>query len=380
LSFPDSPQQVPTAAHVSVVIPVFNEAQTLEACVNRLLTVLAPVYPLEIILVDDGSQDGSVSIAQRLSASHPQTVRLLRHEVNQGKGAALHTGFAAARGDFVAIQDADMEYDPADIPRLLEPLLQGKADVVLGSRFLTTHSRRVMYFWHRQINRTLTVLSNMLTDLDLTDMETCYKVFRRDLLQSLDLKEKRFGFEPEVVAKMAQKRVRVYEIGISYHARTFSEGKKIRAKDGFRALWCILKYNLPRASFLLQFFFYLVVGGVSALANLAAFWLLFNLSVSPGASAATAFSIAAMVNYLLSVTFVFRSRAKWSGKWEIALYLALVMAIGLVDCGLTVWLVDLDHHPLVAKAAATVACIGLNFLGRKYLVFYERGNPDWLPR
>ncbi len=365
---------------LSIVIPFYNEAATLQGCVLRVLDVLQAQTTVEILLIDDGSSDGSTAIAESLAQEHPSQVRVLKHSQNCGKGAALHTGFAAAQGDFVGVQDADMEYDPTDLPRLLKPLLEDKADVVFGSRFMTARSRRVMYFWHRQINRALTVLSNMLTDLDLTDMETCYKVFRRDLLQSLSLQEARFGFEPEVVAKVAQKRVRIYEVGISYHARSFSEGKKIRAKDGLRALWCILKYNLPRAAAPLQFAFYLLVGGLSACVNLSAFLALLKANLSVPVSAATAFLLAAAMNYWLSISLLFRRHARWPGMMELAWYSTLVVLVGAVDTLLTSGLVHLGHAPILAKAAATLVCLAMNFFGRKYLVFYERGNPDWQPR
>ena len=223
---------------LTVVIPTYNEAGTLHEVVAR---VQAVDVPTQIIIVDDASTDGSSEVAARIAASS-EDVTLLRHDRNRGKGRALRTGFEAATGDFVIVQDADLEYDPADYSKLLNPLLQGRADAVYGSRFLTSSEHRVLYFRHYLGNRLLTLLSNLATDLNLTDMESCYKVFRRELLQSIVLEEDRFGFEPEITAKIAKAGARVYEVGISYHGRTYAQGKKIRPRDGVWALWCILKY------------------------------------------------------------------------------------------------------------------------------------------
>jgi len=224
---------------LSVVIPVFNEAETLLEILNR---VQAESTEKEIIIVDDCSTDGTRAVLKKLESN--AGIRVLYHERNKGKGAALRTGFAAASGEIVIIQDADLEYDPAEYVRLLKPIVDGKADVVYGSRFMGADSHRVLYFWHYVGNRFLTLLSNCFTNLNLSDMETCYKAFRRDILHKIDIEESRFGFEPEITAKVARAKCRVYEVGISYSGRTYEEGKKIGWKDGVRALWCILKYNL----------------------------------------------------------------------------------------------------------------------------------------
>ena len=227
---------------LSVVIPVYNESGTLENLVQRVSAVDYGCE-LEIVIVDDGSQDGSGDIAQSLSSRHGNLV-FLRHQKNAGKGAALRTGFARASGDIVIVQDADLEYDPREIPSLIELIRDDIADVVFGSRFLSRGPHRVLYYRHYLANRMFTTLSNLLTNLNLTDIEVCYKAFRREVLESIRIEEERFGFEPEITAKVAKGNWRIYEVPISYYGRTYEEGKKIGWRDGVRALYCILKYNL----------------------------------------------------------------------------------------------------------------------------------------
>ena len=220
-----------------MVVPCYNEEATIQSLINL---VLNSPWVAEIIVVDDGSKDRSREI---LASIDNAKVRVVLHEVNQGKGAALRTGFKHATAEYVIVQDADLEYDPTEYPVVLEPLLDDRADVVFGSRFLSGRPHRVLYFWHSLGNKFLTLMSNMFTDLNLTDMETCYKCFRREVIQSIDIEEDRFGFEPEITAKLAKSRVRIYEVGISYSGRTYDEGKKIGWRDGVRAVYCIVRYS-----------------------------------------------------------------------------------------------------------------------------------------
>jgi glycosyltransferase involved in cell wall biosynthesis len=230
---------------LSVVIPVYNEEATVAALLRAVLNAPLPAgVERELVVVDDGSRDGTPAALAAFASD--SRVRVFRQEPNAGKGAALRRGFGEARGDLVVVQDADLEYDPRELGKLLGPILDGKADVVFGSRFLGGEPHRVLFFWHMVGNRLLTLLSNAMTNLNLTDMETCYKMFRADVLRRIPLEEDRFGFEPEITAKVAKLGCRIYEVGISYAGRTYREGKKIGWRDGLRAIWCILKYNLLR--------------------------------------------------------------------------------------------------------------------------------------
>jgi len=334
---------------------------------------------LEIIIVDDCSTDGSFDIAKRLAEKYEELF-ILQHDVNQGKGAALQTGFANATGDFVAVQDADLEYNPMDLKRLVEPLANDEADVVLGSRFLTGEAHRVLYFWHSLGNKFLTFLSNMFSDLNLTDMECCYKLFKREIIQSISLQEKRFGIEPELVAKVAQMRVRIFEMGVSYAARTYEEGKKIGIRDGLRALYCIFHYNLPKAAIPIQFMIYTLIGGFSAVANLCLFLLLIHLGVTRNLAIPISFFTAAGINYFLCISFLFRHQARWTLAGEMLAYLLVVCLIGLMDFGITNFMIRLNYPVAVSKAFASASGFLLNFFGRRFFVFSEPPAGRWRPQ
>ena len=365
-------------ATLSIVIPCYNEEATLEDCVARVLEIESDAVNLEIVIVDDCSTDRSVEIATGLSDKYAQ-IRLVTHDVNCGKGAALRTGFQQVSGDFVAVQDADLEYDPQDLLRLIEPLEQGTADVVYGSRFLSGGTHRVLYFWHSMGNRFLTFMSNMLTDLNLTDMETCYKVFKREIIQGIEIKENRFGFEPEITAKIAHMRLRVYEMGISYHGRTYEEGKKIGWRDGVRAIYCVFRYNAHRAPAPVQFLIYLFIGGLAALANLGLFLGFVGGGFSVGVAAPMAFFLAAAINYALCVWILFRRHVQWQGPTEFVVYGAVVVGVAIFDLFVTKAVISAGFGLMFSKLTATILGLILNFLGRKYRVFREPPNGPWQP-
>lgn len=361
---------------LSVVIPCYNEAHTLEPCLARVLAIADPELALELIIVDDGSTDESLAVARALARQHPQ-VAVMALPRNQGKGAALREGFRHAHGEFVAVQDADLEYDPADLKRLLRPLRAGMADVVLGSRFLSGGEHRALHFWHAVANSLVTLLSNMFTDLNLTDIETGYKIFRREVIQRVTIEEHRFGFEPEIVAKIARLRLRIYEMGISYYGRTYAEGKKIGMKDAFRALYCIIRYSAHWAPWPLQLGLYACIGGVAAGVNWGVFMGLLALGWTVAAAAPLAFVLAAWINYLLCLRLLFRHNARWSSVGEAVLFLLVVAIIGAGDWLLTTALVGQGFPAGRAKLLATAAVFILNFAGRRWIVFPEPTPGPW---
>lgn len=291
-------------ATASIIIPCYNEVSTLSVCIDRIQNIADENLTIEIIIVDDGSSDGSKDIAENLSRRH-KNVKALFHDKNQGKGAALRTGFKKAAGDILAVQDADLEYDPQDLKKLINLIREDKADVVIGSRFLTGGEHRVLYFWHSLGNHFLTFMSNMLTDLNLSDMESCYKVFRKDIIQGIEIQENRFGFEPEIIAKISKKSPRIYEMGISYSGRTYKEGKKINTKDGFWALYCIFRYNAYNAPFPLQFFCFLPLLILSSLCGAVVFALLDQFQLELLAITIPAFIVFAAIQSFATNILIF---------------------------------------------------------------------------
>lgn len=358
---------------LSLVVPCYNEEQTLQSCIQRILPLASNTLRLEIVVVDDCSKDNSYNVAQALAAQYPE-ITVIKHHKNMGKGAALRSGFVQANGDYIGIQDADMEYNPMEYLTMLEPLLSGKADVVYGSRYLRPDARRVLYFWHTWMNKTLTTLSNMFTNLDITDMETCYKLFKREVLQGIapSLKEERFGFEPEITAKVAQSGCNVYECAISYNPRTIEEGKKINWKDGVRALYCILHYGAHTAPLPMQLILYFLIGSLSAMANVWFFAMAITSGLSIFFATALAFVVAVILNYFLCIFLLFRHKARWSALGELGMY-GLVLGIMFVfDYSVTAGFIIIGLGPVWSKTWAAALGFFLNFVLRKYIVFPEK--------
>lgn len=358
------------ATGLTLIIPCYNEAATIKECVLRCLALQERGIDLEILIVDDASRDDSAQIVTGLQKEHP-CISLYRHEKNMGKGAALRTGFLKASKEYVGIQDADMEYNPLDYINLIQPLAQGKADVVYGSRYLKVSPRRVLGFWHSFMNRSLTAFSNLFTNLDITDMETCYKLFRRDVIQKIapNLKENRFGFEPEITCLIAQNGCRLYELAIDYEPRTYTEGKKIGWKDGVAAIYCILHYGAPFAPAPMQFIIYFFIGAFCAVANIALFAIFLACKMPITAAIIVAFILAALLNYILCLMLLFRHKSRWSAKGEFASYILVVAIMCAADLGMTLGFAWLGLAAIIAKTLSTIIGFFGNFILRKYLVF-----------
>jgi glycosyltransferase involved in cell wall biosynthesis len=358
---------------LSLIIPCYNEERTIEECISRVRGIASDNLELEIIVIDDASTDASPAILEKLAGEFGD-ITVLKHEKNRGKGAAIRTGLMNANGDFVGIQDADAEYSPDDYMAMLEPCLDGRADVVFGSRYLRPDTRRVLYFWHTWMNRTLTFVSNMFTNLDITDMETCYKLFRGDVIKKIapTLREERFGFEPEITAKVASGGCRVYECAISYNPRSYEEGKKIGWRDGMRALFCILHYSAPTAPLPMQILIYLFIGFLSMAVNLVSFASLMYAEIPTGISVVVSFLIAAACNYMLCIAILFRHKARWGAAKEVVVYLASVAVMCGLDYGVTLGLMSCGLSPFWSKFWGSITGFAGNFLLRRGLIFRER--------
>ena len=367
---------------ISIVIPVFNEEATLLEIFKKVGDApLSPGFEREIVIVNDCSTDGTAELLKKLEMTG---VRILHHQVNRGKGAALRTGYAHCSGDVIIVQDADLEYDPNEYPRLLQPIVDGKADVVYGSRFMGGRPHRIVYFWHSVGNKLLTLLSNMLSDLNLTDMETCYKVFRREVLQKITLEEDRFGIEPEVTAKIAklvqQEDVVLYEVGISYYGRTYSEGKKIGFKDALRAAWCIWKYNTTSAARVIK---YIAHGSIVALTQL----LLMVLLVKGADLQATyAINLANLLSIegALLVGFVLHSLLTWRVQFtsvkDVVIRLIrfhFVTGVSIVTRIGSFYLLNLlGVHYILNVVTGIIAAMCINYFGYDRLVFRKFGSRE----
>lgn len=318
---------------LSIIIPAYNEGKTIHLILDKVKEVnLVNNIKKEVIIVDDCSSDETERTIKNYITINPfLNIQYLKHKINMGKGAALHTGIGKATGQFLIIQDADLECAPQEYNNLLKPVVNGFADVVYGSRFMGSNAHRILFFWHSIGNKFLTTISNVFTNPNLTDMETCYKLFDTKIIQSLGLKEKRFGFEPEVTAKIAQiHNIRIYEVGISYYGRTYEEGKKIGWKDAIRTLYCIIRYNAHRSTISLQFLVYLFIGGISALFNLLLFLYLIT-KLPDSVSAIIAFYSAAILNYWLSIKLLFKKNSRWRTWSEYTIYFVTISVIAAID-------------------------------------------------
>jgi len=353
---------------LSVVIPCYNEQNTLKECIEKLKGISDSNFALEIIIVDDASTDLSSHVARELADKYSEII-FVQHEVNKGKGAAVRTGFKIVSGDYVAVHDADLEYDPNDLKNLLIPLINGKADVVIGSRFLTVGPHRVLYFWHSIGNKILTFLSNMLTDLNLTDMESGYKIFKKEVIRKIDIEENRFGFEPEIIAKVSHLKLRIYEMGVSYFGRTYEEGKKIGYKDGLWALYCIFKYNIFKAPAPIQTSLYIFFGIIAVLVNLILFDKLVLLGLKLELAVLLSFSIIGIIGYQI----LRGGKINYYAVKPNA-YIFILIAFGFMDLGITKLFILLGTTSTFGKVSAMMLILIFNFIIRRFWKYSRQGR------
>lgn len=364
---------------LSIVIPVFNEAKTIKKIIKRVRRAPLPhFFERELIIIDDGSTDNTDTILKNLKEK--TDLKIIHHDKNQGKGAALRTGFAKARGEIIIVQDADLEYDPQEYPRLLKPILKHKADVVYGSRFLGGRPHRILYYWHSVANHFLTWFSNMFSDLDLSDMETCYKVFRSKVIKKIKIEENRFGFEPEITAKIGElarnEEVRVYEVGISYYGRTYEEGKKIGMSDAFRAAFCIYKYNTSKFATISK---YILNGIVIALSQFLFMVLLvgalgFNSKLGQNVSNIVSIELALIVAFLFHFYLTWRNKYTGSGIFiKKLINFHIISAISfLARVGLFYLLLNLGFEYKLNTLIGIAIAIIINFIGYDKYVFRNK--------
>lgn len=352
---------------LSLIIPCYNEESTLKNCVESCLLLKNHNIDLELIIVDDCSTDNSLEIAHQLQKDHEEIV-ILQNKVNLGKGASVQQGFKVAHGEYVGIQDADMEYDPLDYLELLKPIEENKADVVYGSRYLRSETRKVHYFWHTWMNKTLTFISNMFSNFDLSDMAACYKLFRRDVVEKITpmLKENRFSFDAEVTTIISRLNVRVFECTIHYSPRTYEEGKKIGWKDGVRALYCLFYYGSPYAALPMQLIIYFFINLISAIANFTLYSICLYCNYSILFSVLLSFIVGFVVNQSLTVFSLFKDKKEWK---NFHLYYIFIIIACMFDLGITTLLINAGFSAINSRIISIVIGFIANFALRRYQIF-----------